>query len=166
MDANSYWYLDSASATHICYQKDCFDLLQEVVVGNLTLGNKSIVKVMGIGVVKIKMFDGVVRSLGGVAYVPKMRKNLISLSLLDSKGSDITLFFNVKGNNQQMADSEEGGQTGPVDMLESNGEHSPIIERSASQTTSENKFVSIAACPQDRMEAYIENPPNLESASS
>ncbi|KAK6228337.1 hypothetical protein SCA6_000677, partial [Theobroma cacao] len=64
-----------------------------------------------------------------------------------------------------MADSEEGGQTGPVDMLESNGEHSPIIERSASQTTSENKFVSIAACPQDRMEAYIENPPNLESAS-
>ncbi|WRX09694.1 zinc finger protein [Theobroma cacao] len=86
MDANSYWYLDSASATHICYQKDCFDLLQKGVAENLTLGNKSIVKVMGIGVVKIKMFDGVVRSLGGVAYVQKMRKNLISLSLLDSKG--------------------------------------------------------------------------------
>ncbi|WRX12958.1 hypothetical protein QQP08_005445 [Theobroma cacao] len=66
--------------------KDCFDLLQEGVAGNLTLGNKSIVKVMGIGVLKIKMFDGVVRSLGGVAYVPKMRKNLISLSLLDFKG--------------------------------------------------------------------------------
>ncbi|WRX29262.1 zinc finger protein [Theobroma cacao] len=85
MDANSNWYLDSASATHICYQKDCFDLLQEGVAGNLTLGNKSIVKVMGLGVVKIKMFDGVVHSLGGVTYVPKMRKNLVSLSLLDSK---------------------------------------------------------------------------------
>ncbi|WRX29374.1 hypothetical protein QQP08_021861 [Theobroma cacao] len=56
------------------------------VVGNLTLGNKSIAKVMGLGVVKIKMFDGVVHFLGGVAYVPEMRKNLISLSLLDSKG--------------------------------------------------------------------------------
>ncbi|EOY10968.1 Disease resistance family protein / LRR family protein, putative [Theobroma cacao] len=73
MDTNSNWCLDSASTTHICYQKDCFDLLQEWVVGNLTLGNKSIVKVMGLGVVKIKMFDGVVCSLGGVAYVPKMQ---------------------------------------------------------------------------------------------
>lgn len=35
---------------------------------------------------KIKMFDGVVRILGGVAYVPKMRTNLISLGWLDSKG--------------------------------------------------------------------------------
>ncbi|WRX09049.1 zinc finger protein [Theobroma cacao] len=58
----------------------------EGVAGNLTLGNKSIMKVMGLGVVKIKMFDGVVRSLGGVAYVLKMRKNLILLSMLDSKG--------------------------------------------------------------------------------
>ena len=32
------------------------------------------------------MFDEVVRTLGGVAYVPKLRKNLISLSQLDSKG--------------------------------------------------------------------------------
>lgn len=32
------------------------------------------------------MFDGVVRFLSGVAYVPEMRKNLISLRLLDSKG--------------------------------------------------------------------------------
>lgn len=28
MDANSNWYLDSASATHVCYQKDYFDLFQ------------------------------------------------------------------------------------------------------------------------------------------
>ncbi|WRX21020.1 zinc finger protein [Theobroma cacao] len=86
MDANFDWYLDSAPATHICYQIDYFDLLQERVAGNLTLGNKSIVKVMGLGVVKIKMFDEIMRFLGGVAYVSKMRKNLISLSLLDSKG--------------------------------------------------------------------------------
>lgn len=48
MDANSDWYLDSAFTTHICYQNDCFDLLQEGVAGNLTLGNKLIVKVMGL----------------------------------------------------------------------------------------------------------------------
>jgi len=32
------------------------------------------------------MFDEVVRTLGGVAYVPKLRKNRIFLSQLDSKG--------------------------------------------------------------------------------
>lgn len=41
---------------------------------------------MGVETVKIKMFDRVVRTLGGVAYVPKMRWNLISLGQLDSKG--------------------------------------------------------------------------------
>ena len=41
---------------------------------------------MGLEMVKIKMFDVVVSTLGGVAYVPKLRKNLISLSQLDSKG--------------------------------------------------------------------------------
>ena len=41
---------------------------------------------MGLGTVKVKMFDGVVRILGGVTYVPKLRKNLISLSHLDFKG--------------------------------------------------------------------------------
>lgn len=34
---------------------------------------------------KIKIFDRVVRTLGSVIYVPKMRRNLISLGRLDSK---------------------------------------------------------------------------------
>lgn len=33
-------------------------------------------------IIKIKMFPRVVRTLGGVTYVLKMRNNLISLSLL------------------------------------------------------------------------------------
>ena len=41
---------------------------------------------MGVGTVKIKMFDGAVRTLGDVVYVPRFRRNLISLSQLDSKG--------------------------------------------------------------------------------
>ncbi|XP_017972245.1 PREDICTED: glutamate receptor 3.2-like [Theobroma cacao] len=42
----------------------------------------------------IKMFDGVMSSLSGVAYVPKMRKNLISLNLLDSKRQALLSFSN------------------------------------------------------------------------
>lgn len=41
--------------------------------------------VVGVGTVRIKMYDGVVRTLE-VRHVPELRKNLISLSLLDSHG--------------------------------------------------------------------------------
>ncbi|KAK6249856.1 hypothetical protein SCA6_003861, partial [Theobroma cacao] len=68
-----------------------------------------------------------------------------------------------QGDNQQMAESKEGGQTGPMDTLEGSGEHSPIIEKS--QTTGNNKLVSIVACSRDRIEAYAENPPNMEPVS-
>ena len=36
------------------------------------------------------MFDGVVRILGDVRYVPNLKRNLISLSTLDEKGYKYT----------------------------------------------------------------------------
>ena len=36
--------------------------------------------------VKVKMFDGSVQTLTNVMYVPELKKNLISLGTLDSKG--------------------------------------------------------------------------------
>ena len=42
--------------------------------------------IKGIGSVNIRMFDGVVRKLQGVRYVPKLKKNLISLGTLDAEG--------------------------------------------------------------------------------
>ena len=43
-------------------------------------------KIVGIGTIRIKMFDGVVRTLGDVRYVPDLKRNLISLSTLGSNG--------------------------------------------------------------------------------
>ena len=43
-------------------------------------------KVARIGNIKIKMFDGVVRTLCDVRHVPDLRKNLISLGTLDCNG--------------------------------------------------------------------------------
>ncbi|KAG8477522.1 hypothetical protein CXB51_031082 [Gossypium anomalum] len=40
----------------------------------------------GVGTIKVKMFDGVVRTLSDVRHVPELKRNLISLSTLDSKG--------------------------------------------------------------------------------
>ncbi|MBA0779860.1 hypothetical protein Gotri_004050 [Gossypium trilobum] len=55
------------------------------------MGNDSSSKVISIGTVKIRMHDGTIRTLSDVRYVPDLRKNLISLSILDSKGYRINI---------------------------------------------------------------------------
>jgi len=45
----------------------------------------------GIDTVRIKMFDGVVRELIEVRYVPQMKKNIISVGAMESKGLKVTL---------------------------------------------------------------------------
>ena len=41
---------------------------------------------MGISTVRIKMHDGVKRELQQVRYIPALKRNLILLGILDSKG--------------------------------------------------------------------------------
>lgn len=41
---------------------------------------------MGIGTVTLKLVDGVPRTLQGVRHVPELRRNLISLGMLDKQG--------------------------------------------------------------------------------
>ncbi|CAL9021344.1 unnamed protein product [Prunus brigantina] len=49
----------------------------------ISLGDKTSCEVLGVGTVKIKMHDGIVRSFSEVRHVPKLRRNLISLGILD-----------------------------------------------------------------------------------
>jgi hypothetical protein len=50
------------------------------------MGNNISSKVVGIGSIRIKMFDGTVKILTDVRHVPDLRKNLISLGVLDRGG--------------------------------------------------------------------------------
>ena len=50
------------------------------------LGNNASYRITGIRTIKIKMYDGVIKTLGDVRHVPDLKRNLISLSTLDSKG--------------------------------------------------------------------------------
>jgi hypothetical protein len=52
----------------------------------VTIGNGAHCKITSIGNIRIKMFDGVVRTLCDVKHVPEVEKNLISLATLDSNG--------------------------------------------------------------------------------
>lgn len=48
------------------------------------MGNNVSYKVVRIGLIRIKMYDGIVRTLTDVRYAPELRKNLIFLGMLDS----------------------------------------------------------------------------------
>ena len=50
------------------------------------MGNNVTCKTVGIGSIRIKMYDGIVRTLTDVRHVPELRKNLISMGVLDDVG--------------------------------------------------------------------------------
>ncbi|KAK2968890.1 hypothetical protein RJ640_025497 [Escallonia rubra] len=87
------WFLDSACSFHMCPYKERFDCLTPCNDGNVLMGNDDACKVMGICTIKMKMFDGIVRTLGDVRYIPDLKKNLISLGTLDS----IDFSISIKG---------------------------------------------------------------------
>ncbi|XP_071741174.1 uncharacterized mitochondrial protein AtMg00300-like [Rutidosis leptorrhynchoides] len=72
----------------MCPIRDWFTTYQEINGGKVLMGNDLPCKVVGIGTVQIKMYDGTVRTLTDVRHVPKLRKNLIFLGTLDSIGCE------------------------------------------------------------------------------
>ena len=83
--ADDVWILDCACSFHICYIRE-FLCSYSVSNGSVLMGNDHSCRIEGIGSIKIQMFDGIVRTVSAVRYVPTMRKNLISLGVLDAKG--------------------------------------------------------------------------------
>ena len=71
---------------HMTPNRDWFSTYEHVHKGAILMGCYASCKVAGIGIIHIKMFDGVVRTLGDVIHVPDLKRNLISLSTLDAKG--------------------------------------------------------------------------------
>jgi hypothetical protein len=65
------WLLDSGASNNMCLHRHWF--------------------ITGIGSIRIKMFDGSVKILTDVRHVPELRKNLISLGVLDTGGYKSTI---------------------------------------------------------------------------
>jgi hypothetical protein len=81
------WILDSGASFHICINRDWFITYDSIKSGgSVRMGDDRPCQIVGIGSIQIKMHDGIVRTLTDVRHVPDMTKNLISFSILDSKG--------------------------------------------------------------------------------
>ncbi|KAG8503733.1 hypothetical protein CXB51_001751 [Gossypium anomalum] len=83
---NEEWILDSGCTFHMSPNRDWFTTYETVSEGVVFMGNTASCKIAGVGTIKVKMFDRVVRTLSDVRHVLELKRNLISLSTLDSKG--------------------------------------------------------------------------------
>ena len=54
------------------------------------MGNGIPCKTIGVGSIRIRMFDGIIRELTDVRYIRELKSNLISLGVLDSCGYKYT----------------------------------------------------------------------------
>lgn len=90
------WILDSGCSYHMCPNRKWFTDYRSINGGIVLMGNNHACKTVGLGSIKIKMHDGVVRTLLDVRHVPDLRKNLISIGALDSGGCKIVTWNGVK----------------------------------------------------------------------
>jgi len=64
------WALDMGSTYHICPRRELFASF----------------KLVGKSTIRIRMYDGILRNLKEVRYIPSMTKNIISIGALEVEG--------------------------------------------------------------------------------
>nr|GEX00313.1 retrovirus-related Pol polyprotein from transposon TNT 1-94 [Tanacetum cinerariifolium] len=80
------WIMDSGCSFHMIPSRDWFVTYKEFNGRHVFMGNDSPCNVIGIITIRIRMHDGVVTTLTDVSHVLDLKKNLISLGVLDLKG--------------------------------------------------------------------------------
>lgn len=89
---SNLWVLDSGASFHATSCMDAFLNYQEGQFENAYLGDKKSLEIIGKGDVLLQSKNGGTWLLQDVRHVPKLKKNLISISQLFSQGCN-TFFF-------------------------------------------------------------------------
>lgn len=74
------WILASGATYHMCAHHSWFNTYEECYGGAISMGNNSTSRTVGVGSVRLRMFDGTVWVLANIQYISDLTKGLISLS--------------------------------------------------------------------------------------
>ena len=66
----SKWVLDAGATYHICPKREMFASFEKLDGGMMSFGDGYTCRVEEIGAVRIRLYDGTMRELKGVKYVP------------------------------------------------------------------------------------------------
>ncbi|KAH9684220.1 hypothetical protein KPL71_027928 [Citrus sinensis] len=89
--SSSEWILDTGATYHLCPIKEWFTDFRNLESGAVVMGNDQPCRTMEIGTIRLKMFDGMVRELKEIRFVPALKKNLIFVGALEAKGYKVTI---------------------------------------------------------------------------
>jgi hypothetical protein len=85
------WYIDSGASSHMTRIREHFSNLRDTEVRiEISLGDDRVVRVAGVGTVAFQRDGMQPISFTDVLYVPGMKKNLISVSILQDRGLQVT----------------------------------------------------------------------------
>jgi len=76
---DSEWILDTGATYHVCPNRNWFSNFKKLDGCSVVMGDDHPCNMKGICTVLIKMFNGMVRKLKEMRYVPQLKKNLISV---------------------------------------------------------------------------------------
>ncbi|KAK9181573.1 hypothetical protein WN944_024711 [Citrus x changshan-huyou] len=81
---SNVWLIDSGAIWRMTSRRELFHTYEPILGGSIYIGNDHALEIAGIGTIKIKMFDGTIRTIGEVRHVNGSKKNLLSLGQMDS----------------------------------------------------------------------------------
>nr|KAJ0189226.1 hypothetical protein LSAT_V11C800430080 [Lactuca sativa] len=91
-DDNVAWWVDSGATSHVCKDLYCFKDFQPMDDGSVVkMGNVATEPIKGIGSVLLTFTFGKCLCLNNVLYVPGIRKNLVSKTVLNNCGYEQVL---------------------------------------------------------------------------
>ena len=76
---NAEWILDTGATYHVCPNRAWFSNFEKLDGCYTVMGDDHPCNIEGMGTVRIKMDDGIVRELKEVRYVPQLKRSLLSL---------------------------------------------------------------------------------------
>ena len=79
----SVWYLDSGTSFHMTGNKYLFsDLEEKDLQIHIEMGDDRKYNVSGLGTINFQREHGALITLNNVRYVPRLKKNLVSIAML------------------------------------------------------------------------------------
>ncbi|KAL6327752.1 hypothetical protein AAG906_024722 [Vitis piasezkii] len=134
------WWIDTGATRHVCSDKKMFSTFEPIENGEkVFMGNSATSEIKGQGKVILKMTSGKELTLTNVLYVPEIRKNLVSGSLLNNHG------FRLVFDSNKVVLSKSGMYVGKGYMIENQLNKKIKVLRSDRGGEYESPFVDICA---------------------
>jgi hypothetical protein len=87
--STNVWYIDSRASLHMTGVCEHFTDLTEIENLEVVLGDDSVVKAVGSGTVSFQRESQAPMLVRDVLYVPGLKKNLISISIIEDRGYEL-----------------------------------------------------------------------------